>query len=71
MKINWADDAARVAERLRAQARAKGEDATEFLDLAPEIPVRSHVVPLPLAEANTALARLRAGELTGAAVLVP
>jgi hypothetical protein len=26
---------------------------------------------MPLAEANTALARLRSGELTGAAVLVP
>jgi hypothetical protein len=29
------------------------------------------VVPVPLAEANMALTRLRSGELTGAAVLVP
>ncbi|HEX5998813.1 MAG TPA: zinc-dependent alcohol dehydrogenase family protein [Hyphomicrobiaceae bacterium] len=56
---------------LRSVANLTRQDATEFLDLAPEIPVRSHVVPLPLTEANTALARLRAGELTGAAVLVP
>jgi hypothetical protein len=33
--------------------------------------VRSHVVPMALAEANAALARLRFGALTGAAVLVP
>jgi propanol-preferring alcohol dehydrogenase len=39
--------------------------------LAPRVPVRTHVVAMPLAEANTALARLRSGELTGAAVLVP
>ncbi|HEX5958058.1 MAG TPA: zinc-dependent alcohol dehydrogenase family protein [Hyphomicrobiaceae bacterium] len=56
---------------LRSVANLTRQDANEFLDLAPEVPVRSHVVPLPLAEANTALARLRAGELTGAAVLVP
>jgi propanol-preferring alcohol dehydrogenase len=46
-------------------------DGEEFLALAPRIPVRTHVVELPLSQANTALARLRAGELEGAAVLRP
>ena len=47
------------------------EDGTSFL--APEIAgkVTSHVTPFPLAEANDALARLRNGQLEGAAVLVP
>jgi propanol-preferring alcohol dehydrogenase len=56
---------------LRSVANLTRADAVEFLDLAPRIPVRSHVVPMPLSEANVALARLRAGELTGAAVLIP
>ena len=56
---------------VRSVANLTRQDAIEFLDLAPKVPVRSHVVPMPLAEANTALSRLRSGELTGAAVLVP
>lgn len=55
----------------RSVANLTRQDAIEFLDLAPKVPVRSHVVAMPLAEANTALSRLRSGELTGAAVLVP
>jgi propanol-preferring alcohol dehydrogenase len=35
------------------------------------VPVRTEIEILPLAEANEALRRLRAGELTGAAVLIP
>ncbi len=56
---------------VRSVANLTRQDAIEFLGLAARVPVRTHVVPMPLAEANTALARLRAGELTGAAVLVP
>jgi propanol-preferring alcohol dehydrogenase len=56
---------------VRSVANLTRQDAVEFLELAPKVPVISHVVPMPLAEANTALARLRSGELTGAAVLVP
>jgi alcohol dehydrogenase, propanol-preferring len=56
---------------VRSVANLTRQDATEFLELAPTVPVRSHVVPMPLAEANVALARLRSGELTGAAVLLP
>jgi propanol-preferring alcohol dehydrogenase len=47
------------------------EDATRFLAVAPKVPVRTTVEIFALEEANTALARLRRGELTGAAVLVP
>jgi alcohol dehydrogenase, propanol-preferring len=56
---------------VRSVANLTRQDAVEFLDLAAKVPVRSHVVPMPLDEANAALARLRSGELTGAAVLVP
>lgn len=47
--------------------RADGE---AFLALAPEIPVVTTVETLRLEQANEALARLREGRLTGAAVLV-
>lgn len=46
-------------------------DGKEFLALAPRVPVRTQIERFPLAEANEALARLRAGRLQGAAVLVP
>jgi propanol-preferring alcohol dehydrogenase len=46
------------------------QDGLDFLALAPEIPVRTQVVPCPLAEANEALDALRGGHLRGAAVLV-
>lgn len=44
-------------------------DATEFLELAAEIPVRTVTELHPLADANTALARLERGDVGGAAVL--
>jgi propanol-preferring alcohol dehydrogenase len=56
---------------VRSVANLTRQDAVEFLELAPKVPVQAHIVPMPLAEANTALARLRSGELTGAAVLIP
>ena len=46
-------------------------DGEEFFALAPKVPVRTTVQTFPLAEANEALARLRTGNLQGAAVLVP
>lgn len=46
-------------------------DAEEFLAIAPKIPIRTHVETFPLARANEALARLREGRLSGAAVLLP
>ena len=56
---------------LRSVANLTREDGEEFLALAPSVPVRTQVETHPLAEANEALARVRAGELRGAAVLVP
>ena len=46
-------------------------DAREFLALAQAASVKTTVVPMHLSEANEALTRLRQGELTGAAVLIP
>lgn len=45
-------------------------DGTDFLALAPKIPVRTEVQPFPLIDANEALRRLREGALQGAAVLM-
>jgi len=47
------------------------KDGEEFLALVPQVPVRSEVELFPLAQANEALNRLRAGKIQGAAVLVP
>ena len=56
---------------IRSVANLTRDDAREFLALAPKVPVKTTVVPMKLAEANTALDDLRAGRLTGAAVLIP
>ena len=44
-------------------------DGEEFLELAARTAIEMHVEPMPLADANTALDRLRSGRLQGAAVL--
>jgi len=54
---------------VRSVANLTRRDGEEFLALAPRIPVRAEVEVFPLAEANEALARLRAGRVRGAAVL--
>jgi alcohol dehydrogenase, propanol-preferring len=56
---------------VRSVANLTRSDAEEFLALAPEVPVRTVTEVRPLADANDALDRLRAGRLQGAAVLVP
>jgi propanol-preferring alcohol dehydrogenase len=56
---------------LHSVANLTRDDARELLALAPQVPVKTRVVPMPLSQANEALARLREGELTGAAVLIP
>ena len=58
-------------KRVVSVANLTRRDGLDFLALAPKVPVRTEVEVLPLAEANEALRRLRSGELTGAAVLVP
>ena len=55
---------------LRSVANLTRADGEQFMELAPRVPVRTEVEPHPLAEANDALARLREGEVRGAAVLV-
>jgi alcohol dehydrogenase, propanol-preferring len=44
-------------------------DAAEFLELAQRLPVKTETKTYPLAQANEALAALRSGKLSGAAVL--
>lgn len=47
------------------------EDAEEFFPIARQANVKTHTVVYPLSEANAALGDLRAGRLSGAAVLKP
>ncbi len=56
---------------IRSVANLTRQDAEEFLALAPKVPVRVATVPYPLDRANDALADLREGRLSGAAVLLP
>jgi len=56
---------------IRSVANLTRRDGEELLALAPEVPVRTEVTTYPLAAANDALAYLREGRVTGAAVLVP
>jgi propanol-preferring alcohol dehydrogenase len=46
-------------------------DGIEFLALAAQVPIRTQVTSVPLAQANEALGHLRAGDVEGALVLVP
>jgi propanol-preferring alcohol dehydrogenase len=55
---------------VRSVANLTRIDGEEFLALAPTVPVRTEVEVFPLAAANEALERLRAGRVRGAAVLV-
>ena len=57
--------------QIRSVANLTRADGEAFFDLAPRVPVRTEVDELPLAAANEALERLRAGTLQGAAVLTP
>jgi propanol-preferring alcohol dehydrogenase len=54
---------------LRSVANLTRDDAREFLALAPQVPVRTSVEVHPLEAAETALERLRAGRVNGAAVI--
>jgi propanol-preferring alcohol dehydrogenase len=56
---------------LRSVANLTRRDGEEFLALAPKVPVRTETTVYPLERANEALADLRSGRLSGAAVLVP
>jgi propanol-preferring alcohol dehydrogenase len=56
---------------VRSVANLTRRDGEAFLALAPKVPVKTSVEVLKLGAANEALARLREGRITGAAVLVP
>jgi propanol-preferring alcohol dehydrogenase len=56
---------------LRSVANLTRQDAKDFLELAPRIPIRTRIEEFALEDANLALDALRTGKLTGAAVLIP
>jgi propanol-preferring alcohol dehydrogenase len=55
--------------QLRSVANLTRRDGEEFIELAPQVPVRTRVTEYPLADANRALDDLRSGRLVGSAVL--
>jgi propanol-preferring alcohol dehydrogenase len=56
---------------VRSVANLTRRDAEEFLALAADTPLRTHIQVYSLGDANRALDDLRAGRVSGAAVLVP
>jgi propanol-preferring alcohol dehydrogenase len=54
---------------VRSVANLTRRDAVEFMDIASRVPIHTTVTPFPLEHANEAQARLRDGQLLGAAVL--
>jgi propanol-preferring alcohol dehydrogenase len=54
---------------LGSVANLTRRDGEEFLELAPQVPVRTEVEVLPLEDADAALDSIRSGALRGAAVL--
>ncbi len=54
---------------VRSVANLTRRDGEEFMALAPQVPVETHIRPYHLSQANEALADLREGRLRGAAVL--
>ena len=55
--------------QIRSVANLTREDAVEFLDIAPRVPVHTHVTAFSLAQAGDALDAIRSGSIQGAAVL--
>jgi alcohol dehydrogenase, propanol-preferring len=64
-RLLWAE------RRLLSVANLTRADGDEFLAIAAQARVSTEIVAMPLAKANLALDHLRAGALTGAAVLIP
>ncbi|MDH5535844.1 MAG: zinc-dependent alcohol dehydrogenase family protein [Betaproteobacteria bacterium] len=56
---------------VRSVANLTRRDGEEFFKIAPQVPVNTATETFALDAANAALSRLRAGEISGAAVLVP
>jgi len=55
---------------VRSVANLTRRDGEGLMEIAPKIPIRTHVRIYPLRQANDALSDLREGRITGAAVLV-
>jgi alcohol dehydrogenase, propanol-preferring len=56
---------------IRSVANLTRRDGEEFLSLAPKVPIQTDTTLFPLEKANDALASLRDGKFTGAAVISP
>jgi len=54
---------------IRSVANLTRQDGKEFLELAPQIPIKTEVHPYPLEKTNEALNDLREGRFNGAAVI--
>ena len=54
---------------IRSVANLTRQDGEELLELAPRVPIETHVEAFPLSQANEALERLRSGKISGSAVL--
>jgi len=54
---------------VRSVANNTRQDGEDFLQIAAEIPIQTHVRMFPLAEANQALDALKNDAISGAAVL--
>ena len=54
---------------IESVANLTRRDGTEFMQIAPEVPIESQVTTYPLTKANQALDDLRAGNFDGSAVL--
>jgi propanol-preferring alcohol dehydrogenase len=54
---------------IRSVANNTRQDGADFLQVAAEIPIRTHVQIFPLSEANRALNALKNDAIPGAAVL--
>src|SRR5262245_20658964 len=57
--------------RICSVANLTRKDAEDFMAIASKAPIRPHFELFPLPDANAAIARLRHGQLRGAAVLLP
>jgi alcohol dehydrogenase, propanol-preferring len=60
-----------LEREIRSVANLTRRDGAELLALAPQVPVRTHVTYYGLERAEEALADLRAGRVTGSAVVEP
>jgi propanol-preferring alcohol dehydrogenase len=57
--------------QLLSVANLTRSDGTDFFKVAAQAGIRTHTSVFPLREANEVLSKLRAGQITGAAVLQP